>query len=135
MMEKGLTVTLSCEEIIHVFEKSQLVSEHFTADAVTAAYVAGLAALHAQQEMETLLKERDTAVNDPLTLEDLKEMNGEPVWKERPGHDGRWVLVDCFWSREGVIYLRNIGGSSELADIAFREGARIYRHRPEEEAP
>ena len=71
------------------------------------------------------------ADNEPLTLEDLKEMNGEPVWREQPGYDGRWVLVDCFWSREGVIYLRNIGGSSELAKLAFDEGVKVYRRRPE----
>lgn len=69
--------------------------------------------------------------NDPLTLDDLKGMNGEPVWREQPGYDGRWVLVDCFWSREGVIYLRNIGGSSELAETAFKEGVKVYRRRPE----
>ena len=69
--------------------------------------------------------------NDPLTLEELKELNGEPVWREQPGYDGRWVLVDCFWSREGVIYLRNIGGSSELAKLAFDEGVKVYRRRPE----
>ena len=67
--------------------------------------------------------------NDPLTLEELKELNGEPVWREQPGYDGRWVLVDCFWSREGVIYLRNIGGSSELAETAFKEGVKVYRRR------
>lgn len=69
--------------------------------------------------------------NDPLTLDDLKEMNGEPVWREKPGHDGRWVLVDCFWSREGVVYLRNIGGSSELAETALKEGVKVYRHKLE----
>lgn len=69
--------------------------------------------------------------NEPLTLEDLKEMNGEPVWREKPGHDGRWVLVDCFWSREGVVYLRNIGGSSELAETALKEGVKVYRHKLE----
>ena len=73
---------------------------------------------------------QDEEKNDPLTLNDLKEMNGEPVWREQPGYDGRWVLVDCFWSREGVIYLRNIGGSSELAETAFKEGVKVYRHKP-----
>lgn len=74
---------------------------------------------------------QDEEKNDPLTLNDLKKMNGEPVWREQPGYDGRWVLVDCFWSREGVIYLRNIGGSSELAETAFKEGIKVYRHKPE----
>ena len=38
------------EEIIHIFENSRLVSEHFDIEAVTAAYIEGLAALREQEE-------------------------------------------------------------------------------------
>lgn len=38
------------EEIIHIFENSRLVSEHFDSEAVTAAYIEGLAALREQEE-------------------------------------------------------------------------------------
>lgn len=69
--------------------------------------------------------------SDPLTLEDLKGMDGEPVWREQPGHDGRWVFVDCFWKINGVIYLHNIHGSSELAEFALEKGVKLYRRRPE----
>lgn len=40
------------EEIIHIFENSRLVSEHFDSEAVTAAYIEGLAALREQEERE-----------------------------------------------------------------------------------
>lgn len=38
-------------EIIHVYENSQLQSANFTPEAVTAAYVAGLAALHENADL------------------------------------------------------------------------------------
>ncbi len=62
---------MTTEEKIHVFEHSKLVSGNFTQEAVTAAYVEALAALRAKQEAEK---------NDPLTLDELREMDGEPVW-------------------------------------------------------
>ena len=36
-----------------------------------------------------------TPPNEPLTLEQLREMNGEPVWVQTPGIEkyGRWVIV------------------------------------------
>lgn len=37
---------LSLKELIHIYENSRLVSEHFTEEGVTAAYVEGLAALY-----------------------------------------------------------------------------------------
>lgn len=43
-------------EIVHVYENSRLSSAHFSAEAVTAAYVEGLAALH---EVDALRAERD----------------------------------------------------------------------------
>lgn len=68
---------------------------------------------------------------EPLTLEDLRDLDGEPVWREQAGHDGRWVLVDCSWRSKGVIYLCNSLGNYELARIALNEGTKFYRHKPE----
>lgn len=62
---------MSENEIIHVFEHSKLISDHFTLEAVTAAYVAALAALREKQEREN---------PEPLTLEELRGMDGKPVW-------------------------------------------------------
>lgn len=54
-------------------------------DADQAACRLAIAALRAQQEVEK---------NEPLTLEDLQEMHGEPVWLEEVGHDryGEWDI-------------------------------------------
>lgn len=50
--------------------------------------------------------------NDPLTLEELRKMNGEPVWVERHSHfdcTPHWALVHVH--RSGDVYLteRNCG--------------------------
>lgn len=72
-----------------------------------------------------------TVPNDPLTLEDLKEMDGYPVWREHSGYRSRWVLVDLFWRVKGTIYLCNKGGGFESAETALKEGVKLYRHPPE----
>lgn len=49
--------------------------------------------------------------NDPLTLEELREMCGEPVWIER--HDGgqsRWAIVGDCDSLYGVYFGTAQGG-------------------------
>ena len=73
------------EEIIHIFENSRLVSEHFDSEAVTAAYIEGLAALREQEEREN---------PKPLTLDELRKMDA-PVWclcKPIEGGNGFWCL-------------------------------------------
>lgn len=71
--------------------------------------------------------------NEPLTLEELKEMDGQPVWAEEP--DGykqysRWVLVDCAWKSKGLIYLHSWPGQITLEAFLLK-GGKIY-HRPPE---
>lgn len=57
----------------------------------------------------------DTTKMVPLTLEQLREMDGKPVWVERneSPHDGKWFIVDhadvenpdrTLYTREGVTY-------------------------------
>ncbi len=46
-----------------------------------------IAALRAQQEVQK---------NEPLTLEELQEMDGEPVWLEEVGHDGYGEWDICY---------------------------------------
>ena len=70
-------------------------------------------------ELEQVTAERDAAVrqvalisqpNEPLTLEQLREMDGEPVWIANPdalGY-GRWGIVDGVYQAEDdqVLMLR-----------------------------
>ena len=64
--------------------------------------------------------------NDPLTLEELREMDGEPVWICDPdGSDGMWALVDLEYelcrTAKGGIAIFDTYGKTWLA----------YRRKPE----
>lgn len=75
--------------------------------------------------------------NEPLTLEQLREMDGEPVYIVfLPDIDGEklqfWALVAV--DEWGEIYLmNNLGGSSAYEEVWANIEA-IYRHPPEGEA-
>lgn len=68
--------------------------------------------LHDIQAMPTL-----TLPNEPLTLEQLREMNGQPVWVEEINH---WALIDIetggrwsgipfvVWAENGAKFCYNI---------------------------
>lgn len=59
--------------------------------------------------------------NAPLTLEELREMDEEPVWNDTMK---KWVLVDLTWE---------YGERTVDADGKWRDlGDRYYRRRPEE---
>lgn len=62
--------------------------------------------------------------NNPLTLEELRGMDGEPVWLNVS--DGVWALVDtdddCVWLDRG--------GSIDISGLA----GKAYRRPPEGEA-
>lgn len=65
--------------------------------------------------------------NDPLTLDELREMDGDPVWICDPdGSDGMWALVDLEYelcrTAKGGIAIFDTYGKTWLA----------YRRKPEE---
>ena len=80
-------------------------------DQIDALMDAGKAVL---QEVSTL-----TPPNEPLTLEQLREMDGEPVWVEDVKH---WALIDiekggqwagipfAVWAENGAKFTYNIEG-------------------------
>ena len=47
---------------------------------------------------ESALRQQETVANrnDPLTMEELRQMDGEPVWVQSPGipEYGRWAIVE-----------------------------------------
>jgi len=63
--------TLTTAECIHIFKNSTLQSGAFTPEAMTATYVAALAALQEKAERENPA---------PLTPEQIRQMRGQPVW-------------------------------------------------------
>lgn len=89
-------------------------------------------------EMPTL-----TPPNEPLTIEQLREMDGEPVWvvydqdaaKTTPGFDPLtlWALVEV--TKDSVFLTNNLGGRTAYADDQDLEwaGITVYRRPPEGE--
>ena len=68
---------------------------------------------------ESALRQQDIRKNDPLTLDELRQMDGEPVWLVNQ-NGGRWVIMSgaYLWdSRKNADY-----GKTWLA----------YRQKPEE---
>lgn len=53
--------------------------------------------------------------NDPLTLAELREMDGEPVWISQEGDFGRWAIIagmsiNCMYTyRCGTFETRHCG--------------------------
>ena len=83
-------------------------------------------------------------VTEPLTIEQLREMDGEPVWviydqdaaKTTPGFDplALWALVEV--TKTSVFLTNNLGGRTAYADDQDLEwaGITVYRRPPEGEA-
>ena len=69
---------------------------------------------------ELLRKSRAGLKNDPLTLEELREMDGEPVFL---GPVGEWALVRLI---ENEIYFTHKNSICALAKIAFECGVKVY---------
>ena len=93
-------------------------------------------------ELEQVTAERDAAVrqvalisqpNEPLTLEQLREMDGEPVWIANPDalEYGRWGIVDGVYQAEDdqVLMLRG-----DYSCHYYGKTWLAYRHPPEGEA-
>lgn len=71
-------------------------------------------------------------LNKPLTLDELRKMDGEPVWVVYGEDEGMWALVEV--CEESIFLTNNLGGRTEYADDAELEddGLTVYRQKPEE---
>lgn len=116
---------MTTEEIIHVYENSQLVTEFFTEEAVTQAYVEGLATLRAQQEREN---------PKPLTRDELRGMVGEPVYISNMGESfgllGGWAVIE-----EISDNLVSIQGGGWFTFRGYGQTWLAYRYKPQEAQP
>ena len=71
-------------------------------------------------------------LNEPLTLDELRKMDGEPVWVVYGEDEGMWALVEV--CEESIFLTNNLGGRTEYADDAELEddGLMVYRQKPKE---
>ena len=89
------------------------------------------ALLQAISNMPTL-----TPPNEPLTLEELREMKGQPVWTVTTGLDGsgRWELV-CDVDYEDVLEMAScVDGFYAIEMDTYGSTWTAYRRPPEGEA-
>ena len=82
-------------------------------------------------EIRAMVADTLAAGNDPLTLEELREMDGEPVWVDRPGYGKNWALVNVWAKSTNIIYLTCNNGMVLHPQPELDSGAKIYRRRPE----
>lgn len=84
------------------------------------------------EEVKALSAEKKNA---PLTLEELRAMDGEPVYLDFYGERGEYVILDVCGDDEdgyGGIYLTHRNGISSPASFAFECGGKLYRRKPED---
>ena len=96
---------------------------------ILAAYNNAIASLRGQQ---------NAAKNEPLTLEELRKMDGQPVWVEfipdpSQEHLALWALVSVDEEDGEIFLLNNLGGSSAYEEI-WAVVRAIYRRPPGEMA-
>ena len=86
-----------------------------------------IAALREQDHFREVTKKVD-----PLTLDELRKMDGEPVWVVYDEDAGMWALVEV--CEESIFLTNNLGGRTEYAaDMELEEdGIMAYRQKPEE---
>ena len=68
----------------------------------------------------------------PLTLDELREMDGEPVYVRYLGGAGEWGLVETMYGYDFTeIRFRNGLANVESEYGLISRGAKFYRHKPE----
>ena len=72
--------------------------------------------------------DKDVGKNEPLTLDELRQMDGEPVWVQSPGvpEYGRWAIVEGVG--ENCLFLRD-----DFTCHDYGKTWLAYRQKPEEE--
>ena len=72
--------------------------------------------------------DKDVGKNEPLTLDELRKMDGEPVWVQFLHNKiGYWYLIDCHNS-EFIRFYR----SGFFINGEYSKGFLAYRRKPEE---
>ncbi len=85
---------------------------------------------------EALRAQAEAERNEPLTLDELRRMDGEPVWIVfTPDTSGEclamWVLVSVD-NENDEIYLQNSIGGSSAYDEVWADIQAIYRRKPKD---
>ena len=76
--------------------------------------------------------DKNVGKNKPLTLDELRQMDGEPAWVVYDEDAGMWALVEV--CEESIFLTNNLGGRTEYAaDVELEDdGITVYRRKLEE---
>lgn len=133
-------------ELDELYTKLQIVTG-FTAEQLLEIFAAGYTLEKPDYskkfaEMENLAEAAQP--NEPLTMEQLREMDGRPVWvvydqdaaKTTPGFDPLALCALVEVTKDSVFLTNNLGGRTAYADDQDLEwaGITVYRRPPEGEA-
>lgn len=82
--------------------------------------------ISALRQQETVTNRN--GLNDPLTLDELRQMDGEPVWVQSPGipEYGRWAIVEG--AGENCLFLHD-----DFTCHDYGKSWLAYRQKPEED--
>lgn len=81
------------------------------------------------EAIDKLRTHPDALPNEPLTLEELREMDGQPVWCQPDEGVGCWVLVTV---RASKVVVRDQYGMTGDVEVWMKRGERYYRRPPKE---
>lgn len=84
------------------------------------------------EAIDLLRTHQDAQPNEPLTLEELRKMDGQPVWVKAPGVSndisGRWVIVEGVDLEDRTIYTRGDFSCHDYGAVWL-----AYRRPPKED--
>ncbi len=85
---------------------------------------------------EALRAQAEAEKNEPLTLNELQKMDGEPVWivftPDAGGENpAMWALVSVDEEDNEIFLLNSTGGSSAYEEV-WADIKAIYRRKPED---
>lgn len=124
----GTMVDLSIKIAAVVADTSELAIVQAVKEAATASGVTDLYILDKKFILDAIRDKLDREKPKPLTIEELREMHGEPVWL-----DGfEWRVCYGTSTFRGSEYLETGSGSGIPLDD-YGERWNAYRHKPKEE--
>ena len=128
---KGFDDYIDHPDAVFIAESRQLVTD----------LIAALEAQAAQLAAVTAERHAATEANEPLTLEELREMDGDPVWvvndeeavRTTPGFEPLVLCALVEVCEESIFLTNNLGGRTEYAaDVELEDdGVGVYRRPPE----
>ena len=99
-------------------------------------FCGGEAEEYHKMALKAFLAMQEAEKNEPLSLEQLLEMDGQPVWVDHPDgykHYNGWTLVFVSWKVQKQVRVTYVTGGSGDVSLLLDDGAKIYRRPPEKE--